>query len=1294
MSVGGSLKVVLPVVFGLVFGSVHAAEGVSFAHRPLLAGKASLTSPGFEVTRTLGVAAFAPELRLPVELVYDSSRESSGLFGFGWRSPQLESSVRWEKDGLLWTTPWGERMKFFPKKEKAPKDAVKLAPIEAAKKGRGLFAPYSDWEADANSSDYAKARSFTLSGKGGLKGWRFAYEDGRLARIESPQGGLAEFEYARSGELTAVSSQGTRFIEVAVSDGRAESLRLNGVPVAFAYGSAELVVLPKTVDGLPEKRPVRVLASVRTAALAPETFAYANGYLASATRGSFAEKFVVQTETLKDRVQNLKSLDRKNKVAHSGKVAGRLLADADYAYSYADGVRLADKAGRTAVYSYDEKNGIFRTTDFAGRSTTTYYFMRYDVAYLGKVRKVVDGRDRDLVAFRYDKATGRPVRVTDRLGNKRVLEYDAKGNCTKLSRRADWSLSEEPVRAFAYDRQNRLVGVSELDADGNAVRTTKLAYDKAGRPTRVSDGRRTVSVVRSPAGFPLSLKDDFSSVTLAYDKYNRLVSATDPYGVVTTRAYADHGGLAKVERRDGAELLSSISVGYDTCGRPVSVTDQDGRTTACDRDALGRIVKERYANDTEVAYAYDGLGRLAKVVDENGHEIKFGWDKFGLSSRLTAAKQLTDMKRDKNGLVASVAVSVTGRVDRVIRREYDAFDRVTKVDYGNGETETFAYDKWGRLAAHTRGKLKETYAYDHFGRLAQKDENGLVYAYAYDAYGNRTSRTVRSANGETTEERRSYDKYGRLVEISSFGTSVKYRYDAKGRIARQTVDGSPIDFAYTRYGQLAGKYLGGREKPDAAVEYEYSKSGQIVARTANGVRQAYEYDGRGQLLAVKENGEDVERYAYDKAGNMLKKSIRLGRARTPGAPQYKTTTFIFDGANQLVSSTTDGVTTKYAYDAAGRLVKEGNRTYHYGYLDKVLSVAEGERKYTYDYHVDGQLARADYGKGGTRSAASASEDFLWDGLALIKRGDERFVNEPHVGGGNPVASSKGTTYFNDILGTTVGAKKGAKYSAAALTAFGETFQTSQTARHQTTQTFYTGKPEVAGLGHAFLFRNYRAGLAKWQTADPLGYPDGWNSLAYCGNESSENVDFMGGLRILCRDMNASAGYRFSAGALTLLEGGSSQFEFSFFKYEVTGGEITIVLDVALNVSDGLRRNSEFAHGEVSKYRKHTGSNNDSRFEDGVFEAVCAHERGHAESFFSDFIPYLTELLMANDIDQYAKTGSSSVETIIVACYQSAVAHHKPISNEAANGWTYFWYATNKAWKYCGMSGSFDKWVKE
>ena len=105
---------------------------------------------------------------------------------------------------------------------------------------------------------------------------------------------------------------------------------------------------------------------------------------------------------------------------------------------------------------------------------------------------------------------------------------------------------------------------------------------------------------------------------------------------------------------------------------------------------------------------------------------------------------------------------------------------------------------------------------------------------------------------------------------------------------------------------------------------------------------------------------------------------------------------------------------------------------------------------------------------------------------------------------------------NDALGTTVGSKSNGKYSAAVLSAFGESLETLQCEatsnfKHQTSnsQIFFTGKPMVEGLGHAFLMRNYRASLSKWQTADPMGYPDGWNPLAYCGNSVAGAVDLLG-----------------------------------------------------------------------------------------------------------------------------------------------------------------------------------------
>ena len=117
-------------------------------------------------------------------------------------------------------------------------------------------------------------------------------------------------------------------------------------------------------------------------------------------------------------------------------------------------------------------------------------------------------------------------------------------------------------------------------------------------------------------------------------------------------------------------------------------------------------------------------------------------------------------------------------------------------------------------------------------------------------------------------------------------------------------------------------------------------------------------------------------------------------------------------------------------------------------LFPILSVTDGDTIRTYTYHADGQLA---------------TDSYSGDGRALSPRAPQT------------------ETFFSS----------------------GESFRSPFPVPHSP---FFTGKPMVEGLGHAFWMRNYRAGLAKWQTADPLGYPDGWNQLTYCNNGVTRSVD--------------------------------------------------------------------------------------------------------------------------------------------------------------------------------------------
>ena len=233
----------------------------------------------------------------------------------------------------------------------------------------------------------------------------------------------------------------------------------------------------------------------------------------------------------------------------------------------------------------------------------------------------------------------------------------------------------------------------------------------------------------------------------------------------------------------------------------------------------------------------------------------------------------------------------------------------------------------------------------------------------------------------------------------------------------------------------------------------------------------------------------------------------------------------YDKANQLVSSTTDGKVTHYAYDAAGRLIKEGDKSYSYGWFDKVLSVTEnGQQIASFNYHNDGQIAQAIHN--------GKSEDFFWDGLALIHRGKTSFINEPYFTGGNPILSSKDGVMFNDMLGSTlnIGGR------AVNMTAFGESTDSNA---------MYTGKPYIGELGYAFLFRNYRSDYGKWQTTDPLGYPDGWNNLAYVNNGVTIAIDWLGAkIYDLC-DRNAVGGYGHSAQIVTVQNNNGSWSAYTY-----------------------------------------------------------------------------------------------------------------------------------------------------
>ena len=791
------------------------ADSVNFISKPMSAGKASLAENAYSVSRLLDTANFSPELKLPVQLVYNSSIEKSGLFGFAWCSPQLESTAYYDKDGVLWVTPWGEKIKFFPKREsrkkgKKPKDTIKIELYEQAKKGRGFYAPYSEWEANTSKRDYAKSDSWVFYGKRDKKGWTFVYRNYKLKSITAPSGRRVEFNY-EGKKLVSVTQDRTAFIELGYSGNLVTSLKINDIDYELRYRSTKLQILPKTENGNIISAARATLTSIKRGNLAPVIFAYDDyGFLNQIKQGNYVDKLVIQHQTLAQR--RTENLSKKNsKVKYNGPANGRILSDNQFQYAYSSpkpgAVTLTNQLNQKATFNFNAQTGIFKTSEFSGKSYTIYYFMRHDVAYLGKVRKIVDSRGRDVINYRYDKLTGNVIRVRDMVGNDINFEYGQNGKLALITRRAANQDAPEPVRSFHYDDRNNLTRIATLNARGKTVVATHLTYTPDRQISTVFNGQSKSRISYNAFGHPVAVTNVFGQVTKReLDEFNRMISSTDFYGVKTYYTYTPAGLISRIERKDGEKLLTSLAIAYNANGQPIRYTDQSGKVKKFERDAFGRVVKELFPDDTEVAYTYNKLGQLHTVLDQNKHKITFDWNKFGLDAKTTPAGQLTDYVHDKYGLLTRLD-SKQGRENaRSIKYTYDQYDRLIKLDYGNGDIEVRTYDSWGKLTSSQRGKVKNVYLYDYFGRMTAKIGTKEKLYLAYNSYGQRLGRKI-ERGGVVLVEQRSYDRYGRLTKITSGEKTLEYVYNARNQIQKQIINGKVIEFTYNQYGQLKSKRM-------------------------------------------------------------------------------------------------------------------------------------------------------------------------------------------------------------------------------------------------------------------------------------------------------------------------------------------------------------------------------------------------------------------------------------------------------------------------------------------------------
>ena len=725
-----------------------------------------------------------------------------------------------------------------------------------------------------------------------------------------------------------------------------------------------------------------------------------------------------------------------------------------------------DKLGRKTELQYCGPRGETVTITPDGARTTTLINRRGKgrgqlgsvIAPDGAERVKIDYNERHLPIAR--REPGRPVVLLNYDSLDRVTEVNAG---TRVVQRMRY-LAEDSAPAQVI---NALGEVVDLVYDGDRRLVTKTGPYRPDAQGAVPAGVSSVSYMYDGQGRAIRAESSSGVVAEArYDEYDRKTWAKAPDGFVREYIYGPHARLAELhEIPPGATKAEVLTFRYDNLGRLVEVnrdgqtveswlyddqavatdhvrrvtrTDAYGAKTIQGLDAQGNVTVETNAAGEITRYRYDAAGQLTGWTDGRGGEVNFKRDALGrIVEQRNSAKQVLRFAYDLSGRTtardngvnpATFAYDGAGRPERITYAPPKATPQVVR----------YSYDNEGRRSRAQTNEVTTDFFYDALDRVVRREQHfpqgrSEAVTYRFDVDGRRTElatlrrETPKAAWATLQTTAYAYDARGRLAEMRTDGTlAARYEYDATtGRLSTKTFgNGTIVAYTYDGYGRETRVEIRSAEgRPVRAIDYLFDPLGRPSGRRVYALAQAaesivpaaklvqleertYVYDPLGRLAAVEVAGQPAktERYAYDPAGNLVRK--QLGD---------KLTTFEYDLANQLAKKFENGVQTVYRYDEAGRLVNEWEAgkdpvTYAYGYLDKVMSVNRAEAgarplttKFLYD--ASGMLvAKERGGVAGTAGTGGLTESWVWDGMALLAKGDALFTNEAHVTGGLPVYS--------------------------------------------------------------------------------------------------------------------------------------------------------------------------------------------------------------------------------------------------------------------------------------------------
>ena len=627
---------------------------------------------------------------------------------------------------------------------------------------------------------------------------------------------------------------------------------------------------------------------------------------------------------------------------------------------------------------------------------------------------------------------GDKTQVRDPDGNVTTTGYDGDGRVTSVTQPAytppGASASITSPTTYGYDEDGNLTSVT--DPNGNVTSST---YDALGDLTSKTDPQLpgqsapgTWTYTYDADGEQLTAKDPLQDETQqTYDYFGNVATSTDALQNTTRYVYDYLGDQTMADTPSGSVTTST----YDGLGELTSTADDLGNTSTYGHDDQGNLADATNPDGTSEKYGYDEAGRLTSVSDLSAASSQlrsesFGYDADGNQTSATNWDgNATNDAYNAAGEMTSQVVPVSSSSSITTSYGYDAAGNRTSVTSGGGHTTWTTYNSWNlpesvveptTAAAPSTADTTWTTAYGKTGLPTTVTEPGAVsLSYGYDPLGDITSESGSGASASTTAQSFTYDLDGRMASASAPGGTDSFSYDADSRLKNATGPSGTSGYTYNSDGLVSSQ-----TSAAGTTSYTYDGADRLATETepltgatltwgynsdsnptsvsyatggTAGPTESFGYDSLQRLTSdtlTSASGATLasEGYGYDNNGNVTSQA-------TGGLLAASSQTDTYDEANRLISATSGGTTTSYAYDGDGNLTQDGAATDSYNAQDQLTSATGSAGTTSYSYTLNGSLSSV------TPPSGSA-QDYTWDAYGNL-------------------ASADGVSYGYDALGRMV-----------------------------------------------------------------------------------------------------------------------------------------------------------------------------------------------------------------------------------------------------------------------------------